>query len=137
MAENASSDVKLRAAMNRLLTGTVERTDGRLIKENLYREAGVSRATMNRAKDVLEEWARLVDGTQPRDKEIESLRRALTEQRAEVRTLRERIQQLEAQLTIAAAAVSELHVQNQLLGGEDLTRNVSPLRRRANPRLPY
>ena len=61
--------------MERLLAGTAERTDGRLIKENLYREAGVSRATMNRARSVLEEWSRRVDGTQPRDQEIETLRR--------------------------------------------------------------
>ncbi|MFD8740814.1 hypothetical protein ACFV06_38680, partial [Streptomyces sp. NPDC059618] len=82
-AKQPGSEHKLRAAMERLLAGTAERTDGRLIKANLYREAGVSRATMNRATTVLEEWSRRVDGTQPRDHEIEALRRTLTEQRAE------------------------------------------------------
>ena len=66
----SASERNLRDAMNRLLTGTAERTDGRLIKENLYREAGVSRATMNRTKSVLDEWAMRVDGTQPRDREV-------------------------------------------------------------------
>ena len=33
-----------------------QRTDGRLIKENLYKEAEVSRATMNRAHVLLVEW---------------------------------------------------------------------------------
>lgn len=124
----SDSERKLRAAMERLLAGAAERTDGRLIKENLYREAGVSRATMNRATTVLEEWARRVDGTQPRDQEIEALRRTLTEQRSMNRRLREKVQELEAQLTIAATAVAELHVENQLLRGEDRTRGITPLR---------
>ena len=128
-AQQSGSERKLRAAMERLLSGTPERTDGRLLKENLYREAGVSRATMNRATTVLEEWSRRVDGTQPRDQEIEALRSAISEQRAEIRRLRERIQELEAQLTIAATATAELHVENQLLRGEDRTRGITPLRR--------
>ena len=128
-ARQPGSEHKLRAAMERLLAGAVERTDGRLIKANLYREAGVSRATMNRATAVLEEWSRRVDGTQPRDQEIDTMRCSLTEQRAESRRLRERIQQLEAQLTIAATATAELHVENQLLRGEDRTRGVTPIRR--------
>ena len=127
--QQSVSERKLRAAMERLLAGTAERTDGRLIKENLYREAGVSRATMNRAPTILEEWSRRVDGTQPRDQEIEGLRRALSDQRAESRRLRERIQELEAQLTIAATAIAELHVENQLLRGEDRTLGVTPMRR--------
>ncbi|MCE7482492.1 hypothetical protein LZG07_11240 [Microbacterium profundi] len=114
--------------MERLLTGTAKHTDGRLIKENLYREAGVSRATMNRTRSVLEEWSRRADGVQPRDKEVEDLKHKLTVQRTEVRRLRARIQDFESQLTIAATAVSELHVENQLLRGEDPTRNVSPIR---------
>lgn len=128
MTENVSSEVKLRAAMERLLAGKPERTDGRLIKENLYREAGVSRATMNRTSAVLEEWTRKVDGTQPRDKEIENLKRQLTERRSELRQLRERVKDLEAHLTIAATAVAELHVENGLLRDNDPTRNINPLR---------
>ncbi len=115
--------------MERLLAGTAERTDGRLIKENLYREAGVSRATMNRARSVLDEWSLRADDARPRDKEVEDLKRKLTEQRVEARKLRARIRELESQLTIAATAVSELHVENQLLRGEDPTRNVTLMRR--------
>lgn len=131
-AQQSGSERKLRAAMERLLAGTAERTDGRLLKENLYREAGVSRATMNRAPTILEEWSRRVDGTQPRDQETVALRRTLSEQRAETRRLRERIQELEAQLTIAANATAELHVENQLLRGEDRTWGVTPMRRPSN-----
>ncbi|MGP5484599.1 hypothetical protein ACTXMZ_16620 [Brachybacterium alimentarium] len=127
--KRSDSEFKLRAAMERLLSGTAEHTDGRLIKENLYREAGVSRATMNRARPILAEWSRRVDGTQPRDQEIEALRSELSEQRAEVRRLRKRTRDLEEQLTIAATATAELHVENQLLRGEDRTRVVTPIRR--------
>jgi hypothetical protein len=38
---------RLRDAMDRLLAGRPQRTDGRLLKENLWKEAEVSRATMN------------------------------------------------------------------------------------------
>jgi NAD(P)-dependent dehydrogenase (short-subunit alcohol dehydrogenase family) len=39
---------RLRDAMDRLLAGRPQRTDGRLLKDNLWKEAGLSRATMNR-----------------------------------------------------------------------------------------
>lgn len=131
MSEPASaSERKLRDAMERLLAGTAVVTDGRLVKENLYREAGVSRATMNRAKSVLDEWARRVDGTQPRDREIEALNRSLTERGTQIKELRARVRELEAQLTIAATAVAELHVENQLLRNEDPTRNVTVMKSR-------
>ena len=46
----------LRVAMKRLLDGTSVHTDGRLTIANLAREAGVSRATANRATAVLAEF---------------------------------------------------------------------------------
>jgi hypothetical protein len=46
----------LRAAMTRLFDGRPERTDGALTISNLAREAGVSRATANRAVDLLAEF---------------------------------------------------------------------------------
>lgn len=125
----ATSERKLRDAMERLLAGAAVRTDGRVIKENLYREAGVSRATMNRATAVMDEWARRVDGTQPRDREVESLKQSLAERAVQIKDLRSRIRDLEDQLTIAATAVAELHAENQLLRGKDPTRNVTPMKR--------
>jgi hypothetical protein len=47
---------RLRDAMDRLLAGRPQRTDGRLIKDNLWKEAGLSRATMNRAVRIMAEW---------------------------------------------------------------------------------
>lgn len=71
------TEKKLRDAMQRLLAGTAKRTDGRLIKTNLQIEAGVSRATMNRATTVLAEWDAAV-GTEsaPRDAQLVRLEEA-------------------------------------------------------------
>lgn len=44
---------RLRAALDRLVTGQSRCTDGRLTVVNLAREAGVSRATANRASVIL------------------------------------------------------------------------------------
>jgi len=95
----------LRAAMKRLLEGASEHTDGRLSVANLAREAGVSRATANRATAVLAEFraaeARFrsgsVAGLKARIRELEAeLRSArggeLAELRATVRTLAQQIQ---------------------------------------------
>jgi hypothetical protein len=48
------TEAVLRDAMGRLLTGRPIRTDGRLTVTNLAAEAGVARATANRATSVLE-----------------------------------------------------------------------------------
>lgn len=125
---SSASEKKLRDAMDRLLGGNPQRTDGRLIKENLYKEAGVSRATMNRATEILAEWDSKSSGPQPRDRTIEQMYIADREHKATVKELREKIRGLEGQLTAAATVIGELHVENQILRGEDPTRNVSPLR---------
>jgi hypothetical protein len=95
----------LRVAMKRLLEGTSEHTDGRITIANLAREAGVSRATANRANAVLGEFraaeARFrsgsVAGLKARIRELEAELRAargreLAELRATVKTLAQHIQ---------------------------------------------
>lgn len=126
---SARSEDDLRAAMERLLAGRPTRTDGRLIKENLYREAGVSRATMNRATSVIDDWNKQVSTSLPRDRELADLQRELSQATATISRLQASIAHLEEQLTIATTAVAELHVENQILKGQDPTRNVTPLRR--------
>ncbi|KMK63940.1 MULTISPECIES: hypothetical protein [Rhodobacterales] len=97
----------LRAAMKRLLEGASEHTDGRLSVANLACEAGVSRATANRATAVLAEFraaeARFrsgsVAGLKARIRELEAELRAarggeLAELRATVKTLAQQIQVL-------------------------------------------
>lgn len=57
---STATELALRAAMSRLLDGKPEQTDGRLTIANLAAEAGVSRATANRASKVLEAFRHAV-----------------------------------------------------------------------------
>lgn len=87
------SEAALRAAMERLLDGRPERTDGALTVANLAREAGVSRATANRAGALLAEF-----------RAAEDCRR-----RSSPRVLKERIHALEAELrAVRGAQMAEL-----------------------------
>lgn len=54
------TETALREAMARLLAGEPRRTDGRLTKANLAKEAGVSRATAHRAAAVLADFDRAI-----------------------------------------------------------------------------
>ncbi|MEV4840381.1 hypothetical protein AB0K05_38155 [Nonomuraea sp. NPDC049486] len=110
----------LRAAMKRLFAGQSQRTDGRLTKQNLWQEAGVSRATMNRAQTILAEWdahvaehGTVTRGEARRDDEIADLKRKLADKTRECGTLQRR-------LDAAATAIAALHHDNTLLR-EDLT----------------
>jgi hypothetical protein len=78
---SAEAEKALRAAMERLMAGTPARTAGRLIKENLCKEAGVSRATMNRAVGIISEWDRRTAATGSRTpaKPAETLNSAIFE----------------------------------------------------------
>ncbi len=108
----------LRAAMKRLFEGKPQRTDGRLTKDNLWREAQVSRATMNRATAILTEWnahiaqhGAVTAGEAQRDDEIAELRKKLTAKTQECTLLRNR-------LNAAATAIAALHHDNTLLRQE-------------------
>jgi predicted RNase H-like nuclease (RuvC/YqgF family) len=105
----------LREAMARLIEGRPAATDGRLTKENLYKEAGVSRATMNRAAEVMEEWdvytaehGRLTRGEARRDDAIEKLRKELRQKKVE-------ITELQRKLDAAATVIAALHHDNTAL----------------------
>ncbi|MFD9574552.1 hypothetical protein ACFWBI_32615 [Streptomyces sp. NPDC059982] len=56
MTVSTKTEQALRDAMERLLSGQSQHTDGKLTKNNLCREAEVSRATINRATEILIEW---------------------------------------------------------------------------------
>ncbi|WP_327300220.1 hypothetical protein [Streptomyces goshikiensis] len=105
----------LRSAMTRLFEGRPQRTDGRLTKENLYKEAQVSRATMNRAHAILTEWdahiaahGKATPGEAKRDAAIAALRMRLTAKTQEC-TL------LENKLKAAHTAIAALFHDNQAL----------------------
>lgn len=122
----------LRSAMERLAAGRPRCTDGRLIKQNLWREAQVSRATMNRATDVMAEWDAMIAATggftaaeARRDAEIADLRGRLRKARA-------RATELQRQLDAAATVIAALHHERALLQQELADRadaTVIPLRR--------
>lgn len=121
----------LRLAMARLFAGKPQRTDGRLTKQNLWAEAGVSRATMNRAGAILAEWDTYVaehgsatPGEARRDEEIRELRRKLAEAKAQNTALQKR-------LDAAATAIAALHHDNTLLRQElaEPSGVITPLRR--------
>jgi len=86
---STKTEQALREAMGRLFTGQPTRTDGKLTKNNLWREVGVSRATMNRATAVLAEWDSRVGRSpaslrdQHQQEEITRLRRRLRSNRQE------------------------------------------------------
>lgn len=114
----ADTAKSLRDAMDRLLAGRPQRTDGRLIKEILWKEAQVSRATMNRATRITAEWdARVAacDGFTRREAckndELSVLRDKLADKTRECARL---LHQLDA----ASTAIAVLHHDNTLLRQE-------------------
>ncbi|MFI1338598.1 hypothetical protein ACH4U7_52935 [Streptomyces sp. NPDC020845] len=127
----------LRAAMTRLFEGRPQRTDGRLTKENLYKEAQVSRATMNRAHTILAEWdahlathGKTTPGEAKRDATIEALKKRLAKKTRDC-TL------LEKKLKAAQTAIAALYHDNQALRQQldkDASARVSPLRPRGSQR---
>ncbi|WP_327118756.1 hypothetical protein OG206_22190 [Streptomyces sp. NBC_01341] len=115
---SAKAEHKLRAAMDRLVSGKPQHSDGRLTKNNLALEAGVSPATMFRAKAVLADWDTHIDthgsltpGEARRDADSNDLRRQLAAAKKE-------ITELNRQLTAAITVVASLYHDNQLLRTE-------------------
>jgi NAD(P)-dependent dehydrogenase (short-subunit alcohol dehydrogenase family) len=109
---------RLRDAMDRLLAGRPQRTDGRLLKDNLWKEAGLSRATMNRAVRILAEWNSRVaaceaftPGEARKNDEITALRTRLADKTRQCTELHHR-------LDAAATAIAALHHENTLLRQE-------------------
>lgn len=123
----------LRAAMVRLFEGRPQRTDGRLTKENLYKEAQISRATMNRAHAILAEWnahlaahGKVTSGEAKRDAAIADLKKRLTMKTQEC-TL------LENKLKAAHTAIAALFHDNEALRQQlhkDTATTVTPIRPR-------
>lgn len=109
-----SADQKLRKAAKRLLSGKPRVTDGKLTKANLHREAGVSRATMNRAKRILEEWdadvARLQSDNPSGVKDAATLAAA-----AELNAAKREASELRKQVAAAKTIIAMLHEDNRVL----------------------
>ncbi|MGK8558802.1 hypothetical protein [Nocardia gipuzkoensis] len=123
---SARTATALRAAMHRLLTGRSERTDGRLTKANLGREAQISQATLHRAKTILREWDTAV--TQASKPSREEVERDTEESalRTELATKRTENSRLRRQLDAAATVIAALHHENNALRAQ-LAQEVRPI----------
>jgi predicted nucleic acid-binding Zn-ribbon protein len=104
----AATEAKLRNAMERLLNGTAINSDGRLTKSNLAKEDGVSRATTHRANALLAEWDELATTRAPLSKEFHKVEEQLTKEKAKTRQLRDKVRQLEGQLSSAVTIMLEM-----------------------------
>ena len=101
--------------MERLLAGRPQRSDGRLTKDNLWKEAGVSRATMNRATHIMTQWedrVRAADSYTPREARKND---ELTTLRADLAARTRECTQRRHQLDAAATAIAALHHDNTML----------------------
>jgi hypothetical protein len=114
-APAARTALALREAMTRLLAGEPQRTDGRLTKANLGREAGVSHATLHRAKNILREWETAVAACDTRTPaearhhdEAQTPRSRLAAKTREYTDLRRRLDD-------AATVIATLHHENTAL----------------------
>lgn len=114
MSVSPKAHAALCEAMERLLSGRPERTDGALTKNNLFKEAGISRATMNRAADVLAEWDRKV-ARHPTTAAQDRLSEQLTATRAELADSRRQRRALQDQLDAAATVIALLAAENAAL----------------------
>ncbi|KUL28995.1 hypothetical protein [Streptomyces regalis] len=111
---SAQTEQALREAMERLFTGRPIRTDGKLTKNNLWREAGVSRATMNRATVLLAEWDNRV-GRSPASLHDQHQQEEITRLRRQLRGIRQERQRLQQQVDAAATVIATLHAENAAL----------------------
>ena len=127
-AVSPSTEKKLRNAMERLLAGQPVRTDGRLTKANLHVEAGVSRATMNRATEVIADWNAAVgaDAT-PRDARLVELQETVGTLKQTIAKLRQHNTKLERRNQAAVTVIAELNAQLHASLGNEPTGTVTPL----------
>lgn len=111
---SAKTEQALREAMERLFTGRPIRTDGKLTKNNLWREAAVSRATMNRATAVLAEWDNRV-GRSTASRRDQLQQEEITRLRRQLRGNRQERQRLQRQVDAAATVIATLLAENAAL----------------------
>jgi hypothetical protein len=117
-AVSPSTAAALEEAVQRLLDGRPGRTDGALTIANLAREAGVSRATTNRATDIIARFRARLDpaGGEDLPGTLRGRVRDLTAQVAELRRhAHQEIASLRATVSTLAQHVQALTLENQAL----------------------
>jgi septal ring factor EnvC (AmiA/AmiB activator) len=122
--------------MDRLYNGTSQRTNGQLTVSNLAKEAGVSRATANRAEAVLAEFHNRTITLQETPERLPGLRdqnRELEHRLAQVTAEKNQIiAGLQATVTLLAQQIQVLTLENERLrtSAARLVDNVTELPRR-------
>src|SRR3989442_4191267 len=119
MTVSLTTERKLRGAMDRLCNGTSQHTNGQLTVSNLAKEAGVSRATANRAEAVLAEFHNRTIALQEIPEKLPGLHdqnRELEHRLALVTTEKNQIiAGLQATVTLLAQQVQALTLENERL----------------------
>jgi uncharacterized coiled-coil DUF342 family protein len=119
MKVSEEKQAALRAAMERLLAGAPERSDGELDVTTLAREAGVSRATANRAAEVLAEFRHRVEERRAAEDPARTVREENAALKRELAALRQQhhreVQELRAGLNTLAQRVQALALENDEL----------------------
>lgn len=119
MAVSLTTEHKLRAAMDRLCEWTSARTDGRLTVSNLAKEAGVSRATANRAEAVLAEFHNRTIALQETPERLPGLRDQNRELECRLAQMiaekNQVITSLQATVTLLAQQIQALTLENERL----------------------
>ncbi len=136
MTVSLTTERKLRVAMDRLCNGTSQRTNGQLTVSNLAKEAGVSRATANRAEAMLADFHNRTIALEETPEKLPGLRdqnRALEHRLAQVTSEKNQIiAGLQATVTLLAQQIQALTLENERLRTSmmRLVDNVTELPRR-------
>jgi hypothetical protein len=119
MAVSLTTEQKLRAAMDRLCNGISLHTNGQLTVSNLTKEAGVGRATANRAEAVLADFHNRIVALQETPEKFPGLRdqnRELEHRLVQMTTEKNQIiADLQATVTLLAQQIQALTLENEQL----------------------
>ncbi|MEU9048345.1 MULTISPECIES: hypothetical protein [unclassified Kitasatospora] len=124
MTVSPKTEQALREAMERLLAGFPLHTDGKLTKNNLCREARVSRATMNRAAGLLAEWDNRTT-TSPAGLHAQQRDAELTELRGKIRKSHQQCRSLQDQVDAATTVIMTLLAENAALREQSVKRSAT------------
>lgn len=123
MNKSKNTERLLFDALDRLVAGNPQKTDGKVTQENIAKEAGVSRATFNRYAKVVQEYQRVkARGAQQEDFRpftIEDKNRELQEANTQLR--RQSTDDRKAYTTHLESARQEIMVLNLALKARDET----------------
>lgn len=132
MTVNTNTTAALQTAMKRLLSGKPHRTDGRLTISNLAIEAGVSRATANRATALLAEFRNGVEHLKGRRFSPRALKGRISDLECQLSGLRQRETAEMKELRMATKIMAQ-HIQILTLQLANSNRLIEKLQQQSDP----